>query len=260
MCLGRAPSSGVHQGRLAVEQAYGYLFHNSVVYGIITTVNAFTFLRRERGGKLSLTRLFPATRTDPTILRMLYYFSHLCAVAEPLIETHEDGRPITVSAAESNTSLAPLVPPPRPARAPSAKNTLQNVQLNPPRRSSRLNQGGTDSASRKPALSNQLSLNIDIRATGTHLGCKGYKGVLNTGETVFAKLWDGWKHNSEEADQETAIYNSLRDLWGTTVPRLIIHGGWGFCHIVVLEFIKVTKSHNLPHLQHFPTIFYIQMS
>jgi hypothetical protein len=235
----------VHQGRLAVEQAYGYLFHNSVVYGIITTVNAFAFLRRERGGKLFLTRLIPATRTDPTILRMLYYFSHLCAITEPLIETHEDGRRITVSAAETNTSLAPLVPLPRPVRIPSSNNSLQQVQLGPPRRSSRLNQDRTVAASENSVISNKLSLDIDVRAPGTHLGCKGYKGVLNTGETVFAKLWDGWKYTSKEADQETAIYNSLRDLWGTIVPRLIINGGWGFCHIIVLEFIKVTMPYNL---------------
>jgi hypothetical protein len=64
--LGTAPQEGDHHGRLAVEQTYGYMFHNVVMYGILTTVNSFAFLRRQRGGKLNLTRLIPATRTDPT--------------------------------------------------------------------------------------------------------------------------------------------------------------------------------------------------
>ena len=57
--------------RLAVEQAYGYMFHNSVVYGMITTVNSFAFLRREKEGKLNLTRLIPAT--EPILQ---YYVSY----------------------------------------------------------------------------------------------------------------------------------------------------------------------------------------
>jgi hypothetical protein len=87
--------------------------------------------------------------------------------------------------------------------------------------------------------SNGLQLSINIHAPGTWIGCKGYKGVLDTGETVFAKLWDGWKHSSEEADRETQIYVELRDLWGTVVPKMIAHGGWGFCHIVLLSFVEV---------------------
>jgi hypothetical protein len=71
---------------------------------------------------------FFITRTDPTILRMLYYFSHLCATTEPLIETHEDGWRITVSAAGSNTSLAPLVPLPCPVRIPSSNNSFANMR------------------------------------------------------------------------------------------------------------------------------------
>ena len=248
MLLGRAPTAGVHHGRLAVEQAYGYLLHNSIVYGIISTVNAFAFLRRERGGKLSLTQLFPATRTNPTILCMLFYFSHLCAIAEPLAETHEDGRPITVGTAESNTSLAPLAPLPGPARTSSSRNSSDQVRLHSLRRSPRLNQ------ERNTSDSTQLSLNINISVPGTHLGCKGYKAILNTGQIVFAKLWDGWKHTSEEADHETAIYCSLRDLWGTTVPRLIAHGGWGFCHIILLEFIKVIILN--AHVHSFSNFFF----
>src|SRR5438046_4117819 len=110
--VGAAPLTGDHHGRLAVEQTYGYMFHNSVIYGMISTVNSFAFLRRERNGKLYLTRHIPATRTDPTILSLLYYFSNLCATAPRLVEKHPDGRPITVIRAPGDSSIAPLVPRP----------------------------------------------------------------------------------------------------------------------------------------------------
>jgi hypothetical protein len=215
------------------------MFHNLVVYGIICTVNSFAFLRREPGGKLNLTPLVPATRTDPTILYLLYYFSYLCAITPPLVETHQDGRPITVIRAPNDSSTAPLVPPPSISRNQPTV-TLSRIQLDQPRRSPRFQQ--RDSSPSFKASTEDLYLDINVRDVGSWLGCKGYKGVLQMGEPVFAKLWDGWKYSSEGADKESCIYNSLRGLWGTLVPRLIAHGGWGFCHIVLLEFIKVTLT------------------
>jgi hypothetical protein len=224
------------------------MFHNSVVYGIISTVNAFAFLRREKGGKLGLTPLIPATQTDPTVLCMLYYFSSLCAASPQLVETHPDGRPITPIRAPSDSSTAPLIPLPSLPRTTS-NSYLSHVQLNSRRRSPRFQH--TDSSPPiDQKLSDQLYLDIDVTVSGTWLGCKGYKGILHTGEIVFAKLWDGWKHSSEEADREVAIYNSLHQLWGTVIPKFIAHGGWGFSHIVVIEFIKVCIPPCLQVIKH----------
>src|SRR5271167_1388482 len=119
------------------------MFHNSVRYGIISTVNSFAFLRRERDGKLNLSRLIPATRTDPTVLCLLYYFSNLCATTPLLVETHQDGRPITVIRTLSDSSIAPLIPPPSVPRTTSS--SLSHIQLDPPRRSPRLQQGDSSS-------------------------------------------------------------------------------------------------------------------
>lgn len=222
------------------------MFHNTVAYGIITTTNSFAFLRRQRGGKLNLTRLIPATRTDPTMLHLLYYFSHLCAITPPLVETHDDGRPITVVRAATDSSSAPLVPLPSAVRIPPTSSSLQPFRLDPPRRSPRFQpRDSPPIISVLPSLQKRepddLCLDIDVRTPGVRVGGKGYRGTLHTGETVFVKLWDGWKHSSEESDRESAIYNSLRPLWGTLVPRLIAHGGWGFCHVVILEFIQVPR-------------------
>ena len=147
------------------------------------------------------------------------------------METHQDGRPITFIRAPSDSSTAPLVPPPSISLNTSTV-TLSRIQLDQPRRSPRFQP--RDSSPSFKASTEDIYLDINVRDIGTWLGCKGYKGVLNTGVPVFAKLWDRWKHSSEEL--------SLRVLWGTLVPRLIARGGWGFCPIIVLELIKVTLA------------------
>jgi hypothetical protein len=244
-----APRSGDHHGRLAVEQAYGYMVHNAVKYGIITTVNAFAFLARENGGILKLTRLIPAVTTNPTVLKMLYYMSHLCALTPTLLETHPDGRSISIIRATPDSSTAPKVPAPSVAAIRSSSTLGPTPSFNSPRRSPRFqtddSQNAPNEITKRVDSSSDLRFEIDIHTPGTWLGCKGYKGVLHTGETAFAKLWDGWKYSGQEADREAQIYMELSDLWGITVPKLIAHGGWGFCHIILLEFIEVFLFLNL---------------
>ena len=85
------------------------------------------------------------------------------------------------------------------------------------------------------------SLRLDI-ANLTSLGCKSWRGTLNTGLTVFAKLWDGWKFSPRYSEHEASVYYQLRDLWSTTVPEFLGLGNWGFCHIILLSFIEVPLS------------------
>lgn len=209
------------------------MFHNYVEYGVISTINAFCFLHRKRGGELRVTRLISATQTNPTILQMLYYFSSLCANTPPLIETYEDGKPITVIRALSDSSKAPMIPSPFISRA-SNSSSISHVQSDSPRRSPRFQSKEAAFHSSRPY--NPLCLDI---IPGTWFGCKGYKAILSTDEQVFAKLWDGWKYAPTQMNREIRIYNTLRSLWGKLIPRLIAHGGWGFCHIIVLELIHV---------------------
>ena len=241
MLLDLAPLSGDHHGRLAVEQAYGYMVHNHVVYGLITTINAFAFLCRANGGELKMTRLIPAVTFNPTALQMLYYMSYLCAQTPLLYETKNDGTPVYISKVDKDQTRATLIPPPSmPPRRPSPDLAI-NPSDSSPRRSPRLQQRESKN---NPKIrmdgSKDLRLDIDVRVPGTWLGCKGYKGVTRTGETVFAKLWDGWKCTAEESEREAQIYMELKSLWGTIVPRMIAHGGWGFCHILLLDFVEVS--------------------
>jgi hypothetical protein len=225
------------------------MFHNSVVYGLITTINAFAFLCRSNGGILKMTPLIPANTTQtPTILQMMYYMSHLCATTPALKEKHPDGRVVSPMWAGRDSSAAPKVPAPA---FESPKTTLgPTPNLGPPRRSPRhQNIESGDEPTTPPSDVNaddEFHLVIDIHAPGTYLGGKGYRGILQSGQPVFAKLWDGWKYSGKEAEKEVGMYMALRDLWGNMVPKLLSHGGWGFCHIILLELVEVNPF--LPRL------------
>ena|SRR2546423_6022677 len=79
--IGRERIDGVHHGRLAIEQTYGYLIFDRVLYGLMTTFNSFVFLKRESPGILYLSDTIAVDCTDPTrILELLYFFSHMCAI------------------------------------------------------------------------------------------------------------------------------------------------------------------------------------
>lgn len=56
----------------------------------------------------------------------------------------------------------------------------------------------------------------------TFVGCKGWRGTLNNGRHVFAKLWDAWKLSESDSEHEACVYYRLRDLWTTVVPLALV--------------------------------------
>ena len=220
----------VHHGRLAIEQAYGYMVYDQVRYGIMSTFNSFVFMKRQTPGVLHMSRMIHNTSTTPTIMRLLYYFSYLCAQnISPHPELDSEGNKISLRNAPKTTAKAPQIPDPDYVRPESA--ALSSVSLGPvlPRRSPR----GHDSS-----LYQTDSVCLDS-ANLTSLGCKGWRGTLSNGLIVFAKLWDGWKFSRQSSEHEASVYYQLRDLWGTMVPEFLGLGDWGFCHILLLSFIEV---------------------
>src|ERR1700734_242129 len=93
-----------------MEQIYGYMVRNAKQYGILTTANWWVFLRRENGGQLYMTELFDCQITSPpyafTILQALYHFSALSVHNGHLVETDENGNPVTVELADSASPIA----------------------------------------------------------------------------------------------------------------------------------------------------------
>lgn len=210
------------------------MVHDKIIYGIISTFNAFVFLRRQNPGILYMSRLIPNNSTDPTIMKVLYFFSHLCARDPlPYPETNNEGIEIRLTRATKDTSPAPKIPNPENS---SSRKTLSPTNIDysatTPRRSPRHHDVLAFSTP-------SIYLDINSRGKGVYLGCKGWRGTLSTGLTVFVKLWDGWKFSREDCDHEASVYIHLRDLWGTIVPGFLGSGDWGFCHILLLTFIDV---------------------
>jgi hypothetical protein len=176
---GLEPEAGVHHGRLAIEQTYGYMCFDKVLYGIMATFNTFVFMKQQNGGILHMSRTIPITSTTPTILKLLYFFSHLCALhPEPHPEVNSDGIVIRLRSAPKTPSKAPKVPDPN-YRPPARTHVLGPPNFEgSPRRSQRL---------QKRSSSNTETLHLDP-ANLTYLGCKGWRGVLSNGLPVFAKL------------------------------------------------------------------------
>lgn len=192
----------------------------------MTTFNSFVFLKRESPGILYMSNTIPINITSPTVLKLLYFFSHLCAIdTSPHPEINSEGNVIHLRAAPKTADKAPKIPDPNYVRPP--RTLLPPADLSgTPRRSPRF-QGSTGD-----------SVRLDI-ANLTSLGCKGWRGTLSNGCTVFAKLWDGWKLPASYSEHEANVYYHLRDLWGTVIPYFIGLGDWGFCHILLLSYIEV---------------------
>ena len=112
---------GEHHGRLAIEQTYGYMCFDKVRYGIMATFNAFVFMKRQNGGILYMSRTIPITSTTPTILKLLYFFSHLCALhPEPYPEVNSEGIAIHLKSAPKTPDKAPKIPDPNYRPPPRA--------------------------------------------------------------------------------------------------------------------------------------------
>jgi hypothetical protein len=212
------------------------MVYDKIIYGIISTFNGFVFMKRQSPGILHMSRMIPNNSTTPTIMKLLYFFSHICACDPvPHPETNSKGIKVHLRKAEKTASAAPKIP--NPKNTPRVRTTLLPVVDLPPRRSPRGHNTSLASDDQTPSL----YLDISSDANGAYLGCKGWRGTLSTGLTVFAKLWDGWKFPSRHCEHEAAVYFQLQDLWGTMVPEFLGFGGWGFCHILLLSYIEVSS-------------------
>ena len=205
----------------------------------MSTFNAFVFMKRQTGGIFYMSRTIPITSTTPTILRLLYYFSHLCALnPEPHPEVNSEGTAIHLKFAPKTPDRAPKIPDPNYRPPPRPGGTLDLTFEGSPRRSPRFHQSSSSTTE---------TLHLDV-AKLTSLGCKGWRGTLTNGHPIFAKLWDGWKFSASDSEHEACVYYRLRDLWTTIVPNFLGFGQWGFFHILLLSYLDVSPLHFLPVL------------
>jgi hypothetical protein len=228
-------AANTNAGRLAVEQVYGYMVRNQKALGVITTMTGWVFLKRENGSRLLMTPLLgcgdfntlvPRGYSRPggyTISQALYFFSALAEATPDLPETiGSSGYPVQ-RIPEAMSSLAPSIP----------HGFEFNYANFPPA------QGATG---QYPAEFQWVSLVFEPWKTGNQLGHKTWLGNFDersekrTGKVVI-KLWDSWKFNSKDRDNEVAVYKRLQSLWGICVPALHAVGPLGFSHSLVIDYI-----------------------
>jgi hypothetical protein len=142
-----------------------------------------------------------------------------------------DGIEIHLKSAPKIADKAPKIPDPN-YRPPTRTSVLAPPTF----------EGGSRRSPRfqRPSSTTPM-LRLDV-ANLTPLGCKGWRGTLNNGHPVFAKLWNAWKLSSSGSEHEACLY----DLWTTVVPDFLGFGQWGFFHILLLSDLDVCPFYSIP--------------
>jgi hypothetical protein len=259
--LGRAHPAGVHSGRLAVEQLYGYMVRNAKTLGIISTLKGWCFLYRQDGGILYMTRMFgdflpldgvtqgaAAEGYYPTpnwtIMKALYYMSNLGETIPDTAET-TNGQPGRVD--------IPFADPTRSEAAPRIRivRDLRDRRLEP-RPADDYYYGGYQAAHAAVGMVqfhegvDYTSLLFEPWKVENQLGPINWIAhVISDQSKVVLKLWDGWKVDTEERDREAEVYVRLRPLWGKYVPSLRVATPFDYMHALIIEYIDVNPSSSL---------------
>lgn len=232
-----------------MEQIYGYMVRNAKRYGILTTANWWVFLRRENGGQLYMTAPFDCQITSPpyafTILQALYYFSALSVHNGHLVETDENGNPVTIELADSASPKAAPLATGEPHPTPTTGDA--SIIYPPPQ-----------TGQYYTLVSEKLGHSILIEPWKSEncLGGKSFRGTLMPNdrdtsmpnnrdtsmpndERVIVKLWDGYKFQPDMRDREVEIYMKLQTLWGKYTPSLICSADIDFCYGLIMTEVKV---------------------
>ena len=227
--------TGIHAGRLAVEQLYGYMVRNAKSFGILTTLRGWCFAYRHNQGQLFLTPMFASSPPRPntaalpgyrqplvSTMMALYYLSRLSYDTPDTYEIAPPGQigQLNIPWADPDTTKAApttgVVPPPVP----------RNIQPAPPRQ--------YDYQGYQP----NYTIRFEPWIKENQLGGKSWLVDLNPTQTkAVLKLWNG--EDESEKHNEVAIYNRLESLWGRCVPTFIAVDIWEHSNSIVVEYIKV---------------------
>jgi hypothetical protein len=201
----------------------------------------------------------------PTILQCLYFMSHQTAVADLIIETDIYGNSIRLHMKRGG--IAPRPPgdyPPTGPESTTRSGTAYNAEwyyadhTNP----------------RYWEAANNIHVLLEPWLEKNYLGPKTFLVTLEFGtpeerkedrragsgwkESVersedndsdnsrlcVGKFWDGYKNPGQKRDEEVAIYQKLRPLWGKTVPNFIAFGEVDFFWALFIERIQVIPKGN----------------
>lgn len=166
-----------------IKQIYGYMGHNKLQYGVLSTYERTWFLRRppDNPGKLFISEVVMNTVTNPTLLQCLVYI-------------------MSLARHNPNSSSPPASPLPPVDDERDDDGDSKGIL--------RLEDFGWDSFDVIDVLGNGRCGTV-------------FKAVLR-GEKVAFKLCDLWQYPQYEKEMLTKVktYMSLEQLQGRTIPKL----------------------------------------
>lgn len=252
--IGTAPLTGVHAGRLAVEQLYGYMVRNAKTFGILTTLRGWSFAFRQNQGQLFLTPVFASNPISPapqvpgqpiapallpyqqptvTTMMAIYYISHLSANTADTYEIAPPGQvgDLDLPWAEPDGSSA------APRAGVATPPLLPTIQPAPPHQYDQYGQHGHD-----------FNVRFCPSVKENQLGGKSWKVDIDPANTQgVLKLWSD--DDESQKINEATIYKRLERLWGRCVPSLLAVDFWQHSNSILVEYIKVRSS--------YPTFIYV---
>jgi hypothetical protein len=254
------------------------MVRNSKTIGILTTMKGWCFLWRYNGGRLYATRMygdFPAhppvtdgsnaegyhATTNFTVMKALYYLSHISATTNDTIETPINGQQGSVFlpyASGDSAHAAPSIQQPNPAIAPRPAGQGGGYGYGYAGQGGQYGYqytitGGYETADDYRQFDKEVDYGV-IRfepwVKENYLGPKNWIAKVVSNESkVVLKLWDAWKLDASLRDHELSIYLQLKSLWGRVVPSVYLSTPLEYFHALILQYVDVSIPSS-----HMPTV------
>ena len=206
-----------------IDQVYGYLSLNNLIYGCVTCYDVTYFLWRPSRGTLLISHPIYNDSRHPSLLQALYYFVQLVLrdyTTQTLEPSPKDSdMPVeTTNDEEMDTSE-----PSTPGQSGSDTNFSsegENTQMNKP---------------------TKYNLSLDSLSSGTVIGCGATGQVIRLKDSnIVLKQCDSYNNPEgfEMLENEIAIYEKLSPLNLSYIPRY-----FGVCeyfgqYFMALDFIS----------------------
>jgi len=239
------------------------MVHNRKTLGILTTMKGWCFLRRFNGGILQMSQIYgdfvpwaniltgaaqEGYHLTPnfTILKALYYFSHLAAVTNDTLESPINGQPghVYLPFAQGDMAVAaPTIQQPHAiAPMPQGQGGGYGYGYGGQTHAYTVT-GGYETAEDYCVFDKTVDFSVlkfEPWVPEYRLGPKTWIAhVVANGSKVVLKMWDAWKFEPSLRDHELSIYLQLKSLWGKIVPSLLVSTPVHFFHALILQYLDV---------------------
>ncbi|KAF9991340.1 hypothetical protein BGZ79_004650, partial [Entomortierella chlamydospora] len=218
--------------RRPLHQIFGYLSHNRLRYGILSTYDQTWFLKRE-GGSLQISPTIYHNNNYPTLLQCYAYVMHL-----------SDKDPISEAA------------PPTPSPSPPPEDPSDGNDNNDDPNDSNYHEG-RDTAIREMGRRESGFLSKSKIKIKQMLRPRRRNTNAAVRETVALKTCDLYKNPEFKNGmlREVALYKALKNLQGVCIPHFKVAGYDGGIFSIAIELARSPiEEDNLSYQEHLKVV------